>query len=278
MKEETGYFSSFDGTKLFYRAWEKDASNAVIIIHGFGEHSGRYHELVSAFDSLPISIFTFDLRGHGRSEGERVCTETFENFVDDLYQYHAFLEARRAGAKRRFILLGQSLGGLIATASVLRKQDEWRALILLSPFFGIPLGHQFLHWLSELLSAVSPKTIWRNPIRPIFLTHDLEQLEQYRQDPLIQRRITLRMAREMFRGCASVWTHVHEITLPLLFLASGDDRIVSVKKSKEFFEQVASTKKEFQIFDGYYHELLHEVNREKPISVLKNFLNYLNLC
>jgi alpha-beta hydrolase superfamily lysophospholipase len=272
MKEETGYFTSFDGVKLFYRIWEKETSDVFFIVHGFGEHSGRYANLIETLRDLPISIVLFDLRGHGRSEGERVCVESFHQFVDDVFCFRTFVEARKPGLPRNFILYGQSFGGLVAAASVLKQQNAWKALVLLAPFFRLPFGHWLLAWLTACLNCFVPKHVWSNPVKPIFLTRDLKELEQYKRDPFIQRRIGICLAYEMFQGGKCVEARAKEITLPLLVLGAGDDRIVSTPRIKRFFERAASQEKEIHVFDGFYHELFHEIGREKPLGVLKEFV------
>lgn len=272
MKEETGYFSSFDGTQLFYRAWEQDSPSVLIVVHGIGEHSGRYHELVEVLSTLPLSIFALDLRGHGHSEGEKVYVNSFQDFVDDIYHFRTFILDKKVGKTRHFILLGQSMGGLIGTHAVLHNQRDWNALILLSPFFAIPFGHYLSRAVATVLDWLDPMRIWNNPIKPAFLTHDLERVELYKRDPLIQRRITARLAREMFRAVSQAMARANEVTLPLLILAAGSDYIVSTRKTRQFFDRVSSKEKKIQIFNGCYHELLHEVNREQPINILKDYL------
>ena len=272
MKEETGYFTSFDGTKLFYRAREKETPHAFVIVHGFGEHSGRYANLIETLGDLPLSVFLFDLRGHGRSDGDRVYIDSFDDLIKDVSHFRAFLESRKPGRYQNFILYGQSFGGLIASASVLENQKAWRALILLAPFFRLPFGHWVLSFSTHCLNWIIPKQVLANPIKPVYLMHDLEELRQYKSDSFVQRRISIRLAHEMFRGGSSIEVRAHEIMLPLLVMAAGDDRIVSTPRAKRFFEKVSSSQKELHVFDGYYHELFHEIGREKPLQILKDFV------
>ncbi|MBI4372747.1 MAG: lysophospholipase [Candidatus Omnitrophica bacterium] len=271
MKQETGYFSSFDGTKLFYRAWEQEGPNALLILHGMGEHSGRYQEAVEGLSELALSFYSYDARGHGRSEGDRMYINQFEDLVSDALSFRQWIEGRST-ERRHFILMGQSLGGLVATCLALKHQSDWRALILLSPFFGATYAHPIYFWLTRFLNLIYPKLIWKNPIKPVFLSHDQKEVSLYKQDPLIQRRITSRMAHEMFKGCGETRCLGKELSLPLLLLAGGEDHIVSVEESKRFFESVGSSPKEMKIFPRCYHELLHEHERAEAIQMIKDFL------
>jgi alpha-beta hydrolase superfamily lysophospholipase len=244
-----------------------------VIVHGFGEHSGRYEHLIKALESLSLSVFLFDLRGHGRSEGERVCIDSFGDLIKDVTHFRSFLESRKPGRYRNFILYGQSFGGLIATATVLEHQAAWHALILVSPFFRLPLGQGILSVLTSGLNRITPRQVWANPIKPIYLTHDLDELNKYKSDSLIQRRISIGLAHEMFRGGRLTEARAREITLPILVMAAGDDRIVSTPAVKRFFERVSSKEKVLHVFDGFYHELLHEAGRERPLEILKSFVS-----
>ena len=277
MQEETGYFSSFDGTKLFYRAWENDSPNTLIIIHGIGEHSGRYHEFIDSFGQLPFSVFALDLRGHGHSKGDRVYVNKFDNFIEDIYRFQTFISDKKAGKPRNFILLGQSLGGLIATHVVLKNQKSWNRLVLLSPFFGLPFVHPLGAFCAFILNLIGPKRVWKNPMRATFLTHDLDRVKLYLEDSLIQRRLSGRLASEMFKAISEVMKRAPELKIPLLILASGCDYIVSTSRTKRFFKRAGSSEKRIEIFDKYYHELLHETDRAKPIRMLNEYFSCLGL-
>lgn len=263
---------SFDQTKLFYRLWLKEeASVVVLIVHGFGEHSGRYAGLAHNLGEIPVSVIAHDLRGHGESEGARVHTDQFEDFVGDIYRFKSFFEAKGLGGKR-FILLGQSLGGLIAARAALKQQGVWAGLVLLSPYFGLPRWEWILKPLTDFLNLFAGNMIWANPIFPRHLTHDQEAVIHYSNDSLIQKRITIHMAYEMFHAAKEMFDRAPKLSLPLLILAAGDDKVVSLEKTKDFFKRASSKEKHMRIFDGFYHELIHELDREKPIGELKEYL------
>lgn len=271
MKEETGYFSSTDGTQIFYRAWNKNTDDCLIVVHGIGEHSGRYKDFAEKLDDLPISVFSLDLRGHGRSEGSRVYVQSFQDFIDDIDAYRQWIGNRYQ--KRTFILLGQSLGGLISVFTVLKDQANWKALILMSPFFAVFKAHGILNSLAAALACFIPNFVWKNPFKVSYLSRDPEEVKKYREDRLVQRAVTSRLACEMFRGCSLVYNQAKEIRLPVLILASGDDRIVSLKATEKFFEKIISSDKKMKVFEGSYHELLHEKERDEVIQLIREFLN-----
>ena len=273
MKQETGYFTSFDGTKLFYRKWNNGSNFNLLIVHGIGEHSGRYQVFAEELMKRnSISVFAFDLRGHGRSDGPKMYVDSFDEFVNDIYAFRSFLEGENR-IQGRFVLLGQSMGGLVATLAALNNQSVWQSLILLSPFFAVYRAHSILNHFAKLLNFIFPKLIWRNPVQPLYLSHDPEEVNLYQKDPLIQRFISGRLAREMFGACTQVYHRSSEVNLPVFILAGDDDRIISVAAIRKFYERIQSVRKRIKFFDHCYHELLHEKERYEAIQIISGYLN-----
>ncbi len=271
MKHEPNYFTSLNATRLFYNFWRNESSQTcLIIVHGFGEHSGRYQELVNALLDLKLNICTFDLRGHGRSEGKEVFVNQFCDFKNDLLGLRRLIQSTYS--INQFILFGHSMGGLIALDAMLAEPLAWQRLMLSSPFLGIPFGEPLLRELSRILNLIVPGMVWDNPVPPIGLTHDKSELEVYSRDALIRRRITIRLAHEMFQACRSIRVRANEITKPLFVMSAGQDRVVSLKRTQELVQQVRTSDKEFHVFDGFYHEILHEVERKKVIQLFKSYL------
>ncbi len=276
MRQETGFFDSFDQTKLFYRCWisEKPNPKPCLILHGYGEHSRRYDELVSFLQDVPYSFFSFDLRGQGRSGGVRVHADQFEDFVKDAETYLNFLQRDKISVNQKAALLGHSLGGLIAIRLALQIPSRFDKAILSSPFLGAHglAALDLTFWLAAFLNQAMPKLQLPGPARPRYLFHDAEKMKQYLADTLIERRITARLGYELLRESRAAGERAVHLQMPLLVLASGDDRIVSLEKTKSWFEQVSAPEKEMKVYPDFYHEIFHETGRKEPMTKVKEFL------
>ncbi len=268
---ESGYFTSFDGRKLFWRAALKEGDHRLLVVHGIGEHVDRYNEFVASLDELPVSIFLFDLRGHGKSEGPRVHVEHFEDFIEDLYHFRLWIAERYGPFQKLPVLFGHSLGGLIAARAALRDESSWQRLVLSSPFFRLYTNHGISELFARAMNYLAPRWSRRNPVPVEVLSHDPKEVEAYRADPLIFKQITIGMSVEIFKACHHIIEDAARLTLPLLMMGAGDDKIVSLEAENQFFSSVQSRIKILKIFDGFYHELFHEIGREKAFSFLREY-------
>lgn len=268
---EEGLFWAEDGERLFYRFQKgSEEENPLLLLHGHGEHSGRYLKFFTRLGNPTGPIAIFDLRGCGQSSGPRGDVLRFEDYLRDVSSFLHFL-SQRYHLHGPLDLFGHSLGGLIATAWAREHPEEVSKLILSSPLFGIP-KERFLKKLASLLYRWFPGLVLHNPIRPPYLTHDPEEVERYRRDPLIQRRITVRLAYEMFRYTALFQGGEVPFPFPVYILMSGEDFVVNAEATRQFFLRLNAPQKGLETFPGFFHEIFNEKGQGQAFERLRYYL------
>ena len=240
---------------LLYRAWEVENPRAHLrIVHGLGEHGGRYSRLAEALLERGISTFAADLRGHGVSGGRRGHVTRFEDYLED---HRRVLEATPQSSPA--FLLGQSLGGLIALRLLQTGgTGTVRGAVLSAPAVDLPEPQPW--WrdpAAKLLSPFAPNIAVGNGIDPADLSRDPAEVEAYRNDPLVHDRVTIRLFREMRRAMRRAREEGSAVTAPVLLLAPGDDRITAVAAALEVAADFA-TPAEIRELPEDLHEPLHD--------------------
>jgi alpha-beta hydrolase superfamily lysophospholipase len=221
----------------------------VVLVHGLGEHSGRYPHVIQALNRASFSVVAYDQRGHGRSPGKRGALPSDNALLDDLAQ---IFDAARAN-----ILLGHSMGGAVAARFVADAVRPVDFLILSSPALRRTLG------LVDRLklaagSAIAPNTAVSNGLDATKISHDPAVVSAYKTDPLNHDRITPRLARFILDSGAIVRAKAREWRVPTLLMWAGDDHLVDPRGSRELAwnapEGVITAKE----FPGLYHEIFNE--------------------
>lgn len=260
------YLVSFDQTKIFYNYSEViDAKGLVILVPGLSEHSGRYAHIAKYLNDHNYSTITFDNRGNGKSGGPKGDLKNYNDYLDDL---HAIKEMASKFHKGIF-LLGHSLGGFIVNAYACKYGDIKG--VISSGAVGV------------FLTKV---TIFRFlPFRPLgglniknglstVLSHDENIAIAYNKDPFVNKTNKLRLMGNCFiKGVRYLRKNIKNVNLPILYLHGGDDRIVPLKSTKYLYETVGSKDKEIHIFEGMYHEIFNEVEKEIPLSIVVGWLD-----
>lgn len=266
---EEGTFRTFDDLKLFYRIYsEPKTTDWLLILHGQGEHSGRYQKFASRLEGENLSIAVFDHRGHGRSEGKDVYLESFQDYLKDVSAFTIFLK-NRSQTDPNVFLFGNSLGGLTAVHWACQFPGQLSALILSSPCLGLRQP-QWIFYFNHLFNFFYPEFLYRNPIYPPFLTHDPKEVEKYKKDDLVKRRITVRLLDEMVNATRFLETgERYDFPFPVYILTAGDERIVDPLKTKLFFDKIHCPKKELKIFPNFYHEIFNETSQDEAFKTLK---------
>jgi alpha-beta hydrolase superfamily lysophospholipase len=269
---ESKHITTFDGKSLYF--WSSPVDKPIhnlLIVHGFGEYSERYLELAKKLNNEQISVFAFDLRGHGRSEGIRSYISKFEDYIADLTVIASLV--KEMAKTDRITLLGHSMGGLIGAIYVARFQANIRAAVFSSPFFDLSMEVPFVKRLAgNIASALLPSFSMPAGIKGELCTHDEQIAKSYDTDPMINKYATARWFTEIVKAQKGIEDIARRIEVPMAILAAGDDRLVSLEAEKRFFEHLKSTDKYMKIFDGFYHEIFNEVRKEEAIKELIDWL------
>ncbi len=273
MKTGDGYFEGVDGLRLFYRAWlpEDEQKAVVILAHGFAEHSGRYDHVGRYLAGRGYAVYAPDHRGHGRSEGERAYVERFSLFVEDLHKFRNDVVRPESAP----FLIGHSMGGLIAVRYALSYQDGLAGLITSGA--GLKIGGDLsplLIALSRLIAVIAPKLPVVEPVPSDTLSHDPSVAAAYDSDPLNYRgKVKARIGAEMMRAGREALERAHELRLPMLIMHGGADSLVDPDGSRELYQKASSDDKTLKIYDGMYHEIFNEVEKEKVLAEMAAWLD-----
>jgi alpha-beta hydrolase superfamily lysophospholipase len=259
------------GADIHLHRWRPagGASRRLLVVHGLGEHGGRYGQLAKAAVARGWDVMAPDLRGHGGSSGRRGHVRRFDDYLDDLVD----VLRRTADDNLPLAVLGHSMGGLIAARLVAAGRVEPAALALSSPLFGIaaPVGW-FWRALGRALNPTLPWASFNSGLNDDDATRDPVVLAARRNDPLTHRRVTARWFCEIAGVLKGVHGEASQIGLPLLVLQAGEDRMVCTEASRRFFDLASSRDKQFRLFDEHYHELFGEITREAIIDELLDWL------
>ena len=274
MEHTSVQFAVGDGLLLTRQAWRPEGAPAAVlaVVHGYGEHGGRYRGLAEDMAARGYALHVYDLRGHGRSAGRRGHLGRFTDYLDDTA---VFLDAvREEQPGRPLYLLGHSLGGLIAAAYVEdRPADALAGLILSSPFLrlGTPVPPLKLS-VARLLSLVAPAVNIGNTLDPAGLSHDHEVVRAYGTDPLNHHVATARWAAEVVAAQGAALSAAGSIRLPLLLLYADADTVADPEAARELFSAAGSTDKTSRCYEGYYHEIFNETGRDAVFAELAAWL------
>lgn len=256
---------SADGTPLHLREWAAPGARALVrIVHGLGEHGGRYRGVAAALAAHGISSAAVDLRGHGASGGRRGHADRFGSLLADV---EAMVGATATDLPP--FLLGHSLGGLIALRAVQEgRGGEPRGLILSAPALRLAHGGSPLHRaVAALLRPLLPRLPLSNGIDPADISRDPEAVRAYRNDPLVHDRITPSLYLEMLGAMRAAEADAARVRLPVLLLAPGADRITRVEAAIGVAGRFTGPV-EVRRYDGYFHEPFNEIGRGRVLADL----------
>ena len=266
-----------DGLTLQLREWPVETPRAtVLIVHGLGEHSGRYEQLATQLRRSGCSVFGYDHRGHGASAGPRGRLHHPDDLLRDLA---LLIDALRPRQRGPLVLLGHSMGGLVAArmvaAGLEAKPPKWQRgvdlLVLSSPALDIGLGGAN-KLLLAVLGPLAPNAALGNGLKPEWVSRDPAVVAAYVDDPLVHDRVSPKLVRFMVDAGAAVRSRAAQWRVPTLLLYAGSDRCVVPAGSAAFGAAAPAGVVTAQAYAPLYHEIFNEPERAEVYAALAQWL------
>ena len=263
------------GMQLALRDWPlsetAEVRAQVLIVHGLGEHSGRYEHVAQQLNAWGFSVRSFDLWGHGLSDGERGSMRDDNAMLDDLA---SVIDHTRKGMPpgQSLVLLGHSLGGLLAARFVSLRMRPIDALVLSSPALD-PGLNSIQKLLLATLPSIAPNLRVGNGLQVKYLSHDPAVVAAYQADPLVHDRICARLALFIAQAGRQVLEVAPQWRTPTLVLFAGQDKLVSPQGSRDFLKRAHGAFVQSLCFEDFYHEIFNESDATRVFAALQQWLN-----
>ena len=273
MKHIEGNFKSVRDLDIYYQGWVPDGKvKAVLfIVHGLGEHSGRYMNVVNYFVPLGYAVYGFDNVGHGKSGGGREQVVRFEDLTAPLATYYTMVKSWQPD--KPIFILGHSLGGLIECFYLLDHQEDFKGAIISAPSIAIGEGiTPMTITMAKVLSVIAPK-VGIMKLDANSISRDPEVVKAYINDPLVFHGSTpARMGSEMLKALLQVNAEIGKISLPFIGVHGSKDTLADPKAVRLLEEKSSSKDKTIKIYEGLFHEVFNE---PEHLIVLKDIDDWL---
>ena len=277
MKHDEGTFEGVKGLMIYYQAWFPEAPKAVVqFLHGITEHSGRFPHLVEVLVANNYVMYANDHRGHGKSEGERIHVDSFDDYVED--EKILFDVIRNKHPNLPIFMVGYSLGAAITFEFARKYQNLLPGIVLV----GIPSSVKisiFLKFLAKFLSILRPGMRYGDVEYTLF-SRDPKLAESYENDPLVfKEKFTVGLGHGIVKVANGMQKNAHELTLPVLIQCGSADRMYEIFNARidesEFDSILTMEDKTIKIYDGLYHEIYNELKEDRE-RVFKDLVDWLN--
>lgn len=273
VRQRRGSFSGVRGIPIAHREWLPDsaARGSVVIAHGINEHGGRYAHVAERLVRDGWLVAAIDHRGHGLSGGRRAAVERFDDWVTDLDTY-----VRRVliDAPRPLFMLGHSLGGLITTVYALHHQDALAGLVLSSPSVMPPKGVSSATLRTGRMLSRVAANLPVVALRLDAVSRDPAVVRAYRDDPLVHLgKVRARTGTEILDAITEVQRDIGRLTLPLLCVQGTVDLLVDPQSARWVDEHASSADHTLRIYEGLYHEVFNEPERNAVLDDLAGWLD-----
>jgi alpha-beta hydrolase superfamily lysophospholipase len=275
MHHKEGTFNSKDGIKLYFQSWLPSSTvrGILTIVHGLGGHSGMYLNIVKQLIPKNFAVYGVDLRGNGKSPGQRAYINSWSDYRDDVAGFLELVKSQNPGIP--CFLFGHSMGGLTILDYLLRYPESAKLLngaVAFTPALGESGVPPIRLMLGRILSRVYPRFSMNTGMDLGLASRDAEVIKAYRQDTLRHTVGTARLSTEFFTTLAWVQAHAEELQIPFLMMLAGNDKVTLPEGGKMFFEKVSNEDKELREYPDRYHDMQDDFGYEEVLGDLASWL------
>lgn len=266
------FYWTYQHTKFHGIHWNPDKSDRVmIIVHGIGEHIGRYDHVASFFMKEGFAVIGIDHYGHGKTDGKKGASKGFIFMFDYL---EAFLAHVTATYNKPVVMYGHSMGGGVLTGFLLRRRPPIQAAVISAPalIIGTRPG-SFLKGVLKVVSAVAPHLRIKQGLDINKISHDKAAVEKFRKDPLRHDKLSLRLANDMIQNGAWCLLHAADLAVKSLLIHGNADEFTAVEGSRLFAERAPAALLTYREWEGMYHEMHNEPDSRDVLLFMAGWLS-----
>lgn len=262
-----------DGLDLFTPSWKVPDPRAILVLtHGYNDHSGRFAHVGKALNNAGYSLYAYDLRGHGKSGGQRGHTPGFEYLLDDLQM--VIQEARKDAPGKKVFVYGHSMGGNITLNYALRRPEGLSGVVATGPWLRLAFEPPAIQLaVAKIVGSLFPAFSQKANLDIKGLSRDENVQEAYRTDPLLHGVISVRLLTEITNNGLDAIERAGLFGLPALLMHGGADPITSAAATQQFFERATVADKTLKLYDGMRHEIHNEFGQEDVFADMTAWLD-----
>jgi alpha-beta hydrolase superfamily lysophospholipase len=274
MKEKTGHFEGARGLQLFYRTWlpDKSPQAVLVIIHGVGEHIGRYKNLVDGLVPSGFILTGYDQRGHGQSEGQRGHIQSWSDFREDIGRFLKLAFKLAPGLP--VFLYGHSQGSLEVLDYILRDSKGLAGAIIsgaaIEPKGSVAPPHLIL--IAKVLSKIAPTFPLKVKLDGSTLSRNPQVAKAYMEDPLVHWQRSVSWGAESLKTVEWVKSRARDINLPILFVHGESDPLLDAAGAQRYYDQIHYPDKTIHIYPGGLHEPHNDICSRQVIADMKSWM------
>lgn len=259
--------------KLYYQSWcpAEPAKAVISIVHGLGSHSGWFSEIAEALAAKGYAVYGVDLRGHGRSPGQRGYINHWSEFREDFDRFRQWMVGQHPSLP--CFAFGHSLGAIIILDYALHNHQALSGLIMMAPSLnptGVPAWRLAI---GQVVSQIYPRFTLDTGIAQNAGSRNADIITAYTQDPLRHRKGTARLVSEFLKTVGWITTNLHQLNVPVLILHGGHDCVTPPANSQDLFEQIPVIDKEYREYPDAYHDLHNDLDMPQVVRDMSNWLD-----